>query len=261
MRRSCLAFLVPSLVLALLAACGGSSGNPIGQPCTQAGDCESQSCAPQGLCTASCQASTDCPDGFTCGTNSDGRRLCLAACDGGYLPPGVVCVDHAQVACEQAGEHATCDACGCPDGQRCNEATMCVPLAAVGEPCTAHAECASYNCGISDGSPTGRCLVARGAPCNGTNCLSCNPTVDGDVCAESCQSTADCGSNETCMGYQGDGFYSCFQNCDTMRCPDYWACRPTGGIPYCEPPQRCDPNVQFSCGPNGTCDPEHGFCH
>jgi hypothetical protein len=68
------------LLLALaLSACEESPGvGATGDPCTGNGDCASLLCVggiagPDGICTVSCAANEECPEGWSCGAVTEGN--------------------------------------------------------------------------------------------------------------------------------------------------------------------------------------------
>jgi hypothetical protein len=257
----------------LLGACGGRGQGAVGQACTGDSDCQSGLCrdiydqvAPL-ACTVTCGATADCPAGLSCGTLADGSRLCLSACVDGttYPPPGFVCAGGAFTACEQAGAAAECAFCGCPSGQSCILYESCQPLRGLGEPCFQGVDCVSGNCSEpfgTDASQPGRCLVGRDQACTADDCLSCDVTVQGDRCAQTCDRVSQC-TGGSCIFYEHMSPGFCRLGCSSANpCPDLWSCLVTsdGSTTYCEPPVRCDPDAQVPCGLFGTCDPQYHVC-
>jgi hypothetical protein len=247
------------LTCLVLLACSGDGKKSFGDHCQTADECEGGVCS-SAVCSVTCTQNSECPELHACGTQADGSRLCLPACES-YAGYGYACIDGAPVACEQVddpGNH--CGACGCADGQYCDSASdVCQPARAIGEECSEHLECASGNCGFREGQ-VARCLVGRDQACTPGNgdCFACDPVVDGDICAQTCRSDADCYSNEMCLGSQGSGFFVCRQRCQEAQCPAFWPCRENIFDDYCEPARRCDENID--CGLANECVLEYGLC-
>jgi hypothetical protein len=267
---------VAVLLVLLLSACGSSPAAD-GEPCREDDDCEGALCfdpsgAGTGTCTRVCGDGATCPDGTSCGTLADGGRACLGACDEySNTIDRFVCVSGAQVACERAGAAASCWLCGgCPSEMFCpstrDDLVTCQPDRAQGESCRSNDECVSGNCSVHDrydGAP-GRCLLPHGAACasGGGDCLSCDVTLEGEVCSKGCRSLDRCGDGDECIGREDSGYF-CRPSCASTQCPAYWTCEITrdGSTVYCEPPRRCDPTATIPCGLLGTCHPELRVCY
>jgi hypothetical protein len=264
------------LLVLLVSACGTSPAAD-GAPCRDDGDCEGALCfdpggAGAGTCTRSCDDDAACPTGTACGTLVDGSRACLGACDETTnTVDGFVCVSGAQVACERAGAAASCWLCGgCPSEMFCpsslDDLVTCQPDRGQGESCLGNDECQSGNCSVHDtydGEP-GTCLKPHGAACTpgGGDCLSCDVTMNGEVCAKGCRDRRDCDGDDECIGREDTGYF-CRPSCYAAQCPAYWTCELTrdGSTVYCAPPRRCDPTATIPCGLLGTCHPELRVCY
>jgi hypothetical protein len=260
--------LVLAISIAFLAAACGS-GLATNQPCERDGDCESGRCGSfydggERVCIETCAADADCPEGLACGTSANGDRVCAEACDPElFYNDGFVCVDHAPVACELAGDAWDCFTCGCGAGTFCdavwsegNEPGRCQPVRAVGQPCLDHDECASGNCSVMFGfgaSQAGVCWNAAGAACTDATCGSCDATLQGDVCAQHCDRASMCDGDEACarLNASTDPNFYCRPSCTNSigACPRGWACTLLGGDggAACFPPTTCVVGAAGAC--------------
>ncbi len=150
--------------------CGGCvvpavEPGPLGAACTQAAECQSGQCHPDGYCTGACTAHGDCP-----GMHCEGGQ-CLR---GEPRAPGSACDNDEQCAegnrCAEFGPSRLCATfCseGCPMGTECM-GDVCGPTGLVlGEVCANNEECAS---GICAGTCTQLCDEANVCP-ESFNCL------------------------------------------------------------------------------------------
>jgi hypothetical protein len=116
-------------------------------------------CDGAGNCTG-CDADHTCPDGYEC----TGESLCRVAlgsfcavdgeCASGHCVDNVCCEVACNDVCNSCSSSANYETCtyttqyenhnDCPSGQACNGQGKCARLN--GESCTAHDQCASYNC-------------------------------------------------------------------------------------------------------------------
>jgi hypothetical protein len=256
--------LALSFTLLVTACSGGAATN---QPCQLNDECESGRCgaffdgAEGNVCLETCTADADCPDGLACGTRADGERLCAAACDPDFFDStGFVCVDHAPVACELAGAARDCYTCGCGAGEFCDglwrelgDPGQCQPLNTVGGPCRVAEECASGNCSVLlalDPEPPGECWVAAGDACTDDTCGSCEPTAQGEVCAQLCGSALDCDGDELCARPGGATDYYCRTLCEQgADCPRGWTCDALADSNdrVCFPPITCELGTEGAC--------------
>src|SRR5262245_43507265 len=234
---------------ALAIACKGSDAapeqtafDPTGSTaCANDGDCcpEGSSCpavscshyqSPRdgelSICTKPCNVDADCTSDLStslaCGVLADGSGGCLPAWSVGVPLPGIACVNGVPTACNAAGaEH--CASCGCPDGQRCDIGTGCVPRLPVGEGCQIDADCESNHCGEAGHV----CRVPVGAQCNDQNCDLCMTSSNGwSFCSRYCQPfmLSSCGEGATCRNLGGgqSGSRLCWPKCvgmDDPSCP------------------------------------------
>jgi hypothetical protein len=197
-------------------------------------------CDPQtGTCGSTCGANETCLGGTCCPTSRVCGTTCLAApCDttkcqscnpatgtcqtgcpaGQTCLRGVECCPHDRV-CGNACLAAPCDAAQCltcdapamvcrsmcPDGQKCCNGTcisifQCCPACPDGTTCLRGVECCPNDRGCGNA-----CLAA---PCDATQCLTCN--APGGVCVSSCS-----GATPACIG----GTCRCLPTVPISPCP------------------------------------------
>ena len=223
----------------------GTGGTlPIGEPCTQNGQCLSNQCRilgfPSGYCTQTCTSDAQCGAGATCGfdPSNSNARICLKTCpqggSTGGCRPGYVCESRATPSTSSA---AACVP-GCTSPATCGSATTC--------------------------DTRGFCCGANGyACCNGNSCEAglgcdgdgyCKPML-GNIGA-ACTQNAQCQSNN-CLPQQSGGAWSggvCTQNCSaSMQCPQGSRCADALSQDICL--QSCSsPGGQSTCRSGYVCD-------
>lgn len=186
-----------------------------------------------------CVDTSDCPDGRVCtsgGNCVSGGRPCstTAECDGGYCQGGVCveCLTPGDCGPEELCVAGACEACTCPEGQRCDSAGNCVEvpdpssctsdsqcvriardLGFSGEGATCDSTIGCYTIGVCNGSGGGGGLPDLGfggstdpfnAPCPaGTTCGAQLDIFSGSFFTFSCVGctvgdASTCREGETC---------------------------------------------------------------
>ena len=233
------------------------------------------------FCTKPCETDTDCEseygnysDDLVCGLLEDGSRGCLlSSCADRRL--GFTCIDGLPAVCTLADE-SHCRDCGCPSNLRCEAEVGCLPLLALGEPCSVDGDCTTSHC--SEVSHV--CRVPVGQPCTAENCDRCLVAGDWSYCSRYCGLLGGDCNNDLCLTYHGVA--TCSPRCSGVTdpsCPG--ACRSVQSLlgyteyycdceGYCEtvePPreigQLCESDEQCATGECVTlpreCDPVCGY--
>ncbi len=266
-------------LLALLAACGGSTKTQLGllgADCLggRDGACASSTClvldSSTAYCSQGCQKPTDCPTGYLC-LPLGSQNLCQARGAGGVCgvdddcPAGLKC-DAAPGRCYVPVTRSPCGTCTsdkqCGAGGTCHSEgteSFCSVACGAGDTCAT-----GYTCG-ADASAAGakRCLPANGscrggrplcAPCTGD--LECGKPGDLCVrnlltqetfCGQKCNADADCPKSFSCtdLSGKGQGPTQCVPN--TQTCANY--CDSTDAA-----------TVKRECGFGATCDAVNRAC-
>lgn len=221
--------------------------------------CEGGNCyqCPDGYyssdCTSwSCNASSDCPTGYTCNSNN----LCqYTSGSPGTTPSGTTCAKPADCApgttcgADNQCHAADCSTSGCPSGFVCalqsgsNGTPACIAIGGDGG--------ATSGC-----SSDSDCSATAGARCLTGQCVA-----PADQCADATQ----CAANEQCV--QG----ACTPTCSaTQACPTGYACDTakgvcTGATTSCTSSSQCtggdggagtvcvEQHCVDPCGAGGTC--------
>jgi hypothetical protein len=198
---------------------------------------------PVPFCSKPCAQDAECvwdlaPQSFSCGVLADGSRGCVEACVASLptLSPraGFACDNGVTTACSVLSE-TFCETCGCPsDRPRCQPDIGCVPLAAVGEPCSSDEDCGSNHCS----AVAGVCRVAAGQPCTQLDCDLCLVAGDWSFCSRACAAYAydpDCNGG-ICGFSDFTSSFICMPRC-TASCPggacDATADNAGGRVDYC----------------------------
>jgi V8-like Glu-specific endopeptidase len=217
--------------------------------CTRAHACEGR-CVPgtagSAAIEADCAADTDCASLF-CVDPGDGRRRCLAPCQGdsGTCFDGEVCA-------------APPGACGA-----CVPASIVAGARALGEPCATGMECGSGLCRSSAGSSYCTRACATDAECaTGFRCLEgqCHRGL-AEGTGGPCLRNEDCSPPGVCATSGGRSW--CTVICaDDAGCPPGFTCVDAGGARVCAPMlgligDRCTSNDQCT---TGLCELGSGTC-
>jgi hypothetical protein len=204
--------------------------------------CDSYPCSKY-RCTIDCNEAP-CPDGASCGTAANGRRVCMEDCITGGIDGQAGCVNGAFVACEHLLQmDQYCGDCGCHGtGQVCrlryedpqgSTPPFCGTPAQVGEDCDADEECASTQCMFCYSDPCDfqnfTCGVAFGDQCTSQNCEICINTGTSTFCTKECSSDPECPGGWRCAWrrYVSDPDYYCWIECTPGEtvCPAGLTCQ------------------------------------
>ncbi len=158
---------------------------------------------------ASCQSGDGCcPAGCTAQVDNDCVCNPTTSCAAQGLNCGTIFNGCANVACGTCGNNQTCQN---------NVCVNTTPAAAVGQACTATAQCqlgpfaVCYSesfVGLPGGYCTIDCSANRGTCTGDSVCV--NATGVGDVCADTCASNSDCRTGYTCQDPLGIGSLICW---------------------------------------------------
>lgn len=249
----------------LLRGCGGAEeeGLDLLAACGDGAECSSGLCiypvhnvTDAYYCSQECSDSRPCPsvDGvqLVCADDLNSASVCSKPCAQGQLWQYMgqimerACIDGTPTRCsaltaERAS--ASCEACGCADGERCT-ATGCAPELATGDPCELDEDCGSQNCGVAGSDMTGTraCLVEIGAACTADDCASCGLYRQA-LCTKSCTADAHCPAGWSCIGSgSGSAFAgSCRPACyngmpfgSDANCPMGFMCMLRDGVSWCD---------------------------
>ncbi|MCA9615038.1 MAG: S1 family peptidase [Myxococcales bacterium] len=242
----------------------GEGGVPDGEACTSNVECASGRCATVGgvaRCGRQCNVGAeDCAPGLACEPEADGCGTCAP-----YdvvtvpLPFGAPCEGDGDCASGQcvSGEGAGGDFCtrscgetGCGNGFHCRAGT-CVRGALVppGEACIHPDDCASGTSCVTVG-PEQFCLADCGEGCE--EGFSCEATASGMHCVPAGLSLGEpCASSEECRSGICAGV--CTRICDSLACPEGFACTPAGDVSGCFPSSEPPPPEMMGGGGGGGC--------
>lgn len=170
-------------------------------------------------CESSCEPG-DCGDEFCVSVNgSTTNTRCQSTCETTYSirDPQAVCEDGVPRRCADVTPGTHCSTCNnCASDEHCGLDDLCVPRAAVGEPCSGHETCLSGNCSEHFSlSATGECYIAAGAICGTDDCLLCVPADGESICRHECVTSADCDSGFGCTFAFGSSVGFCRPYCGT----------------------------------------------
>jgi hypothetical protein len=239
-----------SLCLLSLLGCSDESpesGAPgkreLGEACYSHEDCLTQRCLlswdhlPEtNRCTRSCE-NESCPDGYRCGTSTDGSRLCVfdsrSLCGSDQYHVYACLGDgNEPIACEQAPDNA-CYSCGCLEGLRCvsSEETahpMCIEPLGIGEACWGGDWCESGNCSGTH-YEEGACFSPVGGECTDETCQHCLSGEAWSFCTIECESESSCPDDYGCASSSVGSSYLCWKKCHPdggAPCPGALECLP-----------------------------------
>jgi V8-like Glu-specific endopeptidase len=217
--------------------------------CTRTAGCDGR-CVPgvagAAPIDAACAADTDCASLF-CVDPGDGRRRCLAPCQGdaGTCFEGEVCA-------------APAGACGA-----CVPAAIVAGARGLGEPCATGADCGSGLCRASGGSSyCTRSCATDGECATGFRCLEnqCHRGL-AEAVGGPCLRNEDCVAPGLCAMSGGRSW--CTTLCtDDASCPSGFTCVDAGGVRVCAPAlglvgARCTSNEECT---TGLCELGAGVC-
>jgi len=216
---------------ALGSACAVDAECTPGDYCWHSASTSSSTC--MGICAQggdSCNQDAQCPSGQVCDTGA-GTASPKGAC---AVPlPG-----------EDNQPCGTNDAC--PDGSFCafgNDGSICLPLAAAGQPCVQQGCVEGYVCARSSGAADATCVKPAG---KGGACVSNSQCGSSFVSALACDPTS-----HTCVEAPSSG--PCLANrCNILT--SY--CDPSGPTPTCKPYLA----LGTSCQDDAQCGLSGGFC-
>jgi len=221
----------------------GPIGTNVGAPCDGPDDCPSGICFPTGfgtsVCTEACADTSDCVDGWECGSFGGGMACTCATggetCDGadedcdGLIDEG----DAALLGCAE-GETCEMGGCTCPAGRMCGG--ECIDVTADPLNC---GDC-DVECPGGQRCADGACCTPSPETCNGSD-DDCDGEIDegrgtdlgctdGESCSEgSCACIAMCGGS--CVDTRSDAAHcgECGNACPSgLDCVDSICCEAAG---------------------------------
>lgn len=217
---------------------------PVGSACTANSQCTTGECRilgfPNGYCTKSCSANSDCPSGSRCGADpndsSGTSKVCLEACapagsaascrtdyvcdqhnvsgGGGCVPEcnsaitcGAATTCDARGFCCGANGYACCDGTSCDTGLSCGTNGYCKPASAP-DAGTSTNQPIGAACASNSNCASGICVHEDPG---GSSSCSTGPCFPGGYCIDDCTSSA-CPSGSSCSPYLAANPV-CLKNC------------------------------------------------